>query len=103
MSERRIVMQNVKRIELRGIFHFGETLENQGLKGTALSLAKANICLDAVAITDISAKVTMTISQTIMAVAARPDWVTFTKICTTFHVSKCSPGTTYECTRSVPY
>lgn len=39
--------------------------------------------------TEISAKRTMKMSQTIMAVAAPLDWVAFTKICTMFQVSRC--------------
>lgn len=60
----------VKKIEFNGSFQRGETLQIQGLNGTPLSLAKANICLDAVATIERHEKSPIMLSQTAIAVAA---------------------------------
>jgi hypothetical protein len=65
----------VKIIEFRGMSQLLGTFWNQLWNGTPLSRAKANSCLEAVAMFVIPFAAESIITQEVMAVAAPLDWV----------------------------
>lgn len=73
IRDRRLVVTKVTAIELTG--NSQRTAENQGLNGTASSLAKAYSCLEAVAIAVTLHSIVINITHTDMAVAPEAVWV----------------------------